>query len=117
MIHCFYPVNTNFLTDQSSCFQWKLGTNSYIMITLEKVFTVYPNHQIIGIESIWTPGAGWQSSIEIYKEATAGFSHEARLEKAHKAGAKKVQLILENRTTGNPVWADFAIGELLQPKP
>ncbi|CAN5754338.1 hypothetical protein BH10BAC3_BH10BAC3_12120 [soil metagenome] len=82
------------------------------MISFEPVYRSYPNHKMIGIESIYFPGAGWTSYFNYLQVEGAGLGFTHRLQKATGQGATHVQLILQHNTTMNLVWPDFSLNEL-----
>ena len=83
------------------------------MITYEKVYSIYPNYKVIGIESIWYPGQGWLPWMEIYCRRKGSENRDSFLLSEFSRGAEKVQLILAHEKTGKLVWSDFAASELL----
>lgn len=83
------------------------------MITYEKVQKDYPGFQVIGIESVWFPGRGWTSWMEIYKLGTEGLSREEILQRSFDQGAEKAQLILAT-PKGRMIWSDYHRNELLK---
>jgi len=82
------------------------------MITYHIVNEKYPNHKVLGIESVWYPGRGWVPWTEIYVLGTKGLSRDFILEKAFAEGAEKASLVLSAFNKTKLIWADFSKEEL-----
>lgn len=85
------------------------------MQTFAKVFTTYPNHRLVGIESVYHPGSGWTSYEELASLFDEWPSHPQFLKACRQRGATHVQLIIQDNHSKAIRWTDFALSELNLP--
>lgn len=82
------------------------------MITFSKVFESYPNHRLVGIESIYHPGSGWTDYATLADLMDEWPTHNQFLKACHQRGATHVQLIIQDNESKAIRWTDFSLAEL-----
>jgi hypothetical protein len=83
------------------------------MITYTKIFEAYPNHRLLGIESVYFPGSGWTDYTEIHTLQMEWPSHDRFMMACHHRGATKVQFIIQDNHSKAIRWTDFSFAEIV----
>jgi hypothetical protein len=82
------------------------------MMIFSKVFESYPNHRLVGIESVYHPGSGWTDYNTLTDLMYEWPTHDKFLKACHQRGATHVQLIIQDNYSKAIRWTDFSLAEL-----
>jgi hypothetical protein len=85
------------------------------MITYSRIFESYPNHRLLGIESVYFPGSGWTDYTALHTLQAEWPSHDKFLMACHQRGATKVQFIIQDNHSKAIRWTDFSFAEIVIP--
>ena len=84
------------------------------MITFAKVFQSYPDHRLIGIESVYHPGSGWTDYATLVDMMDEWPTHNQFLKACLQRGATHMQLIIQDNHSKAIRWTAFSMAELGQ---